>query len=43
MAEVLDKVYQTGRAYTEGFKENIKILFDDILPKWSYRAVPAKA
>ena len=43
MAEVLDKVYQTGRAYTEGFKENIKILFDDILPKWNYRAVPAKA
>lgn len=40
IVEVLDKVYQTGRKYTEGFKENMKILFDDFLPKWNYRAVP---
>jgi hypothetical protein len=26
----------------EGFKETMKILFDDILPKWNYRAVPSK-
>lgn len=43
VVEVLDKVYQTGRAYTEGFKETMKILFDDVLPKWNYRAVPSKA
>jgi len=30
-----------GRKYTEGFKENRTILFDDLLPKWNYRAVPA--
>lgn len=36
----LAKVYATGRKYTEGFKENMKILFDDHLPKWNYRAVP---
>jgi hypothetical protein len=42
VVEVLDKVYQTGRAYTEGFKETMKILFDEILPKWNYRAVPSK-
>ena len=42
IVEVLDKVYQTGRAYTEGFKETMKILFDDFLPKWNYRAVPSK-
>ena len=41
VVEVLDKVYQTGRKYTEGFKENMKILFDDLLPKWNYRAVPS--
>jgi Rhodopirellula transposase DDE domain len=35
--EILDKV---GRKYTEGFKENMKILFDDFLPGWNYRAVP---
>lgn len=35
-----DKVYQTGRAYSEGFKENMKIAFDEHLPKWNYRAIP---
>lgn len=38
---VLDKIYQTGRKYAEGFKENMEILFDDLLPKWNYRAVPS--
>lgn len=37
---VLEKVYQTGRKYAKGFKKNMKILFDDFLPKWNYRAVP---
>jgi hypothetical protein len=39
--EILDKVYQTGRKYAEGFKEDMKIMFDEILPKWNYRAVPS--
>jgi len=39
--EILDKVYQTRRKYAEGFKENMKIVFDEILPKWNYRAVPS--
>ncbi len=38
--DVLDKVYQTGRKYAAGFKEGMKIVFDEILPKWNYRAVP---
>jgi len=37
---LLDKVYATGRKYAEGFKENLKIVFDDHLPKWNYRALP---
>jgi hypothetical protein len=41
IVEVLDKVYQTGRKYTAGFKEDMKILFDDFLPKWNYCAVPS--
>jgi hypothetical protein len=41
IVEVVDKIYQTGRTYTEGFKENMAILFDDLLPKWNYRAVPS--
>ena len=41
--EILDKVYQTGRKYAEGFKEEMKIVFDDILPKWNYRAIPSRS
>jgi len=37
---ILDNVYQTGRKYAAEFKQNMKILFDDHLPKWNYRAVP---
>jgi hypothetical protein len=39
--EILDKAYQTGRKYAEGFKEDMKIVFDEILPKWNYKAVPS--
>ena len=41
VVEVLDKVYQTGRKYSEGFKEDMAIVFDDLLPKWNYRAIPS--
>ena len=37
---ILDKVYATGRKYAQGFKATMKILFDDHLPKWNYRAIP---
>jgi hypothetical protein len=36
----LTKFYTTGRKCAEGFKESMKILFDNHLPKWNYRAVP---
>lgn len=39
-ASVLERVYATGRKYAAGFKEAMKIVFDDYLPKWNYRAVP---
>ena len=38
--DILDKVYRTGGVW-EGFKENMKIVFDGILPKSNYRAVPS--
>lgn len=38
--EILDKVYQTGRKVSEDFKENMRILFDEVLPQWNYRVVP---
>jgi hypothetical protein len=39
----IDKAYHTGRKYAADFKHNMKILFDDHLPKWNYRAVPEYA
>ena len=40
---ILEKVYATGCKCAEGFKETMKIVFDKILPKWNYRAVPEPA
>ena len=37
---VLEKVYETGRKCAAGFKETMRIVFDKVLPKWNYRAVP---
>ena len=39
--DIIDKVYETGRKCTKGFKENMKIVFDNVLPKWNYRAIPS--
>src|SRR5450759_5322643 len=41
--DILDKMYLTGRKYAEGFKKTMKIVFDDILPKWNYRAIPSRS
>jgi hypothetical protein len=40
VVNVIDKVYQTGRKVTPGFKETMQIIFDEYLPKWNYRVVP---
>ncbi len=37
---ILDKVYQTGRKVVEGFKANMRIAFDNLLPRLNYRALP---
>jgi len=34
------KIYETGKKATDEFKQNMKIIFDKILPKWNYTAVP---
>ncbi len=38
--QIVDKVYETGRKVAEGFKENMKIVFDEVLSNWNYRAIP---
>jgi hypothetical protein len=37
---ILDKAYATGRKCAAEFKKAMKIVFDEFLPKWNYRAVP---
>jgi hypothetical protein len=37
---IIDKVYQTGRKVVADFKETMRIVFDEFLPQWNYRAIP---
>ncbi len=37
---VIEKIYETGRKAAEAFKQNMPIIFDDLLPKWNYRIAP---
>ncbi len=38
--QIIDKEYTTGRKVTADFKQTMRIVFDEYLPKWNYRAVP---
>jgi len=35
-------MYETGRKVADNFKETMRIIFDEKLGKWNYRAVPLK-
>jgi hypothetical protein len=37
---VLDKLYEGGRTVSEAFKKHMPIVFDTVLPKWNYWAMP---
>ena len=37
---IIEKIYKTGRKYADNFKEKMRIVFDDILPKWNYTVLP---
>ncbi len=37
---ILTKVYETGRKVVEGFKKTMRIVFDNLLPRLNYRAIP---
>jgi hypothetical protein len=37
---VVDQVFATGRKVADGFKENMKLKFDELLPQWNYVASP---
>ena len=40
IVKIIDKVYETGRKVVDGFKETMRIVFDDFLPQWNYTAIP---
>ncbi len=39
-ARILLGEFKTKRKYAKDYKENMKIVFDDFLPKWNYCALP---
>jgi len=41
VAHIVTKVYETGRKVADDFKDTMRILFDENLGQWNYRAVPA--
>lgn len=42
-ANIINKVYKTGRKAATDFKESMQIVFDDFLGNWNYTAVPKEA
>lgn len=38
--DIIYKEYEKGRSYSEDFKDNMKIVFDDELPNWNYSIIP---
>ena len=42
MVDILDTIYQTGRKVADDFKAKMQIVFDDLLPQWNYRVIPAR-
>jgi hypothetical protein len=39
-AQIVTKTYLTGKKVADDFKENMKIQFDNFLPKWNYWTCP---
>ena len=37
---ILDQEYATGRECSAAFRQAMPIVFDELLPKWNYRATP---
>jgi hypothetical protein len=41
VVNILDKVYETGRKVAADFNQSMRIVFDNVLPRFNYRALPA--
>jgi len=40
VVNIIEKVYQTGRKVADDYKDTMRIIFDDFLGQWNYRAIP---
>ena len=40
VAWINEKLYQSGRKYSDNFKQTMTIIFDELLPKWNYQIHP---
>ena len=38
--KIIETIYQTGRKVADDFKQTMRIVLDDFLPAWNYRAIP---
>ena len=38
--KIIETIYQTGRKTADNFKQTMRIVLDDFLPAWNYRAIP---
>jgi hypothetical protein len=37
---IMDKLYELGKKASKGFKDSMKIKFDEILSQWNYKVIP---
>lgn len=35
---IINRIYECGKKVSDGFKENMEIIFDEYLPQWNYTA-----
>jgi len=40
VVNIIEKIYQTGRKVADNYKDTMRIVFDDFLGQWNYRAIP---
>jgi hypothetical protein len=38
---VINRVFETGQKATDEIKNGLRIAFDELLPKWNYKAIPS--
>jgi hypothetical protein len=43
IVNIIETIYQTGRKVANDYKDTMRIVFDDHLGRWNYRAVPSVA